>query len=67
MSKSAYVCQRCGCAVHWWAGKAWKHAAGGNIRSCRKPPVVVDRGAHEKWMSEQAEAAVAATRRFLGH
>lgn len=67
MSKSTYVCQRCGCAIYTWreAGK-WKHATGGRgPRSCGKPPIVVERAAYEKWMSDMAKAAVAAVRRHL--
>lgn len=68
MSKSTYVCQRCGCAVYMWrTAGTWKHATGGRgPRSCGKPPVVMERAAYEKWMDDMAKAAVAAVRRHLG-
>lgn len=66
MSKSTYVCQRCGCAVHLWAGKAWKHCAGRNARSCGKPPVVMERAAFEAWLKETARQDIAALRRAFG-
>jgi hypothetical protein len=66
-SQSHYVCQRCGCAVHLWGAKGtWKHAAGRNVKSCGKPAVVMEREAYEKWMHEEAVAAVEAVRRHIG-
>lgn len=66
MSKSTYVCKRCGCAVYTWgaAGK-WKHAAGPRKISCGQPPVVMDRTEYDKWMAAEAEGVRAAIRRFL--
>lgn len=65
-SKSTYVCQRCGCAVSLWGAKGtWKHAAGRHVRSCRKPPIVVERQTYEKWLDDSAKAAVEAVRRHL--
>lgn len=59
MSDSQFVCQRCGVAVYSWstatAGHAttfWKHAAGPNIKSCGKSPIVVERKA---WNAELAQ------------
>lgn len=67
MSKSTYVCQRCGLPVHLWGAKGtWKHVANQHSRSCRKQPIVVERAAYEKRMDEDAKAAVTAVRRFLG-
>jgi hypothetical protein len=67
MSKSTYVCQRCGCAVYTWRepGK-WKHAAGPHKLSCGEPPIVMERTEYGKWMAAEAAGARAALRRFLG-
>lgn len=65
MSKSTHVCKRCGCAVYFWCGKVWKHATGGNSRSCRQTPVVIEREAYEKWIAAEVAGMRAAMRRFL--
>lgn len=62
MSKSVYVCQRDGLAVYLWRGGVWKHAAGPNVRSCRRPPVVVERAAFEAMLAGAAADAAAAIR-----
>lgn len=64
-SKSKHVCQRCGCAVHWWMDRTWKHAAGRGRRSCGQLPLVMVRTSYEKWMDETTIAAVNAVRRHL--
>lgn len=67
MSKSQFVCQRDGLAVHLWGAKGtWKHCAGRNARSCGVPPVVMERAEYEKWMADEARAAIDAVRRHLG-
>jgi hypothetical protein len=67
VSKSAYVCKRCGCAVYSWGGKGtWKHATGGNSRSCRQKPVVMERQAYDEWMEQEVAGMRAAMKRFLG-
>lgn len=66
MSKSLHVCKRCGCAVYFWAGKSWKHAAGRNVRSCRQTPVVMTRTDYDAWIEEEVAGMRAAITRFLG-
>lgn len=55
-SKSTYVCQRDGLAVHLWRGDVWKHAAGGPVTSCGKPPIVVLRTDWQAEMDATMEA-----------
>jgi hypothetical protein len=62
MSKSEFVCRRCGLAVHTWAGGAWKHAAGAGLKSCGKPPIVETRADYQARM----DALVSDARAALG-
>jgi hypothetical protein len=45
---SPWVCGVCGLGVTPWMGKGWKHQAGGNTISCKRPPRPVKREVYEQ-------------------
>ncbi len=46
MSKSEYVCEVCGCAVHLFRD-TWKHSSNRFNLSCGKPPRIIKRSIYE--------------------
>jgi hypothetical protein len=64
MSKSEYVCQRCGLPIGLWRGTVWKHHAGKGQKSCGKAPIVVTRKVYEADIDALTTAARAALNRM---
>lgn len=63
--QSVYMCQRCGCAVHFWdgwgadgkKGGVWKHSAGPGMKSCGKEPHVIERAKYEASIKDMLASA----------
>jgi len=56
MTTTEYVCARCGVGVHQWgATRGWKHAAGGPVQGCGKPPIAVLREVFEAELADEID------------